>query len=95
METNLVCFFLALLGGGVVAGVKYLLTRRLEQKPPNGFLLASLIRQGMNLAGLAAAGLIGWGLALPLLPLLLGAALGLTVPTVLLAVRAKRRNVGG
>ena len=90
MRQTILCFVLALLAGAALAGGKYLLTRRLDRRPPNGFLLASLIRQGVNLLALAATGLLGWRLGLPMLPLLAGMALGLTVPTVIIAVSTRK-----
>ena len=90
MRQRILCFALALLVGAALAGGKYLLTRRLDRLPPNGFLLASLIRQGVNLLALVATGLLGWYLELPMLPLLAGMALGLTVPTVIIAVSARK-----
>ena len=94
MGQMIVCFVLALLMGIALAGVKYLLTRRLDQTPPGGFMLASLIRHGVNVVSIVATGLLGWYLGLPLVPLLIGMALGLTIPTIVIAVHGRKSRAG-
>lgn len=94
MRQMVLCFALALLVGVALAGVKYLLTRRLDQTPPGGFMLASLIRHGVNVAAIVATGLLGWYVGLPMMPLLIGMALGLTVPTIVIAVLGRKSRTG-
>ncbi len=87
---------LAFFGGAALSYVNYLLSRTVLRRKPELVAATAVIRQVLNVAYLAAlyflAPLTPWGLV----PLLLGAALGITLPmfyfTTLLLKEGKRDN---
>lgn len=87
MKASLLGAALAFIGGALIALVNDRLTRAAYNKAPERLSRVFPLRQLINLAYLAAvfflAPLLPWEAA----PLLLGGALGLTVPSVLLALR--------
>ena len=83
----------ALLFGAAVCLLKYLFTRKMDVARPQGILLASLVRHLCNLTGIVLLWLLSRRFGLPLGPVLIGGALGLTVPTAVLTLRGKGPGV--
>ena len=92
MDSPLIGAVLAFLGGTVIAGINYRINLRALRKNPSSLARLSTLRQLLSVGYLAAvyllSSLLPWGYR----PLLLGAALGLTIPAILFAVRLTRIN---
>lgn len=83
---------LAFLAGFAVSGINYALSLRVLKRKPQAIGSISVVRQALNIGCLAAAFFLSkvlpWGSA----PLLVGTALGLTIPSVLLSMRLAKIN---
>ena len=83
---------LAFLFGAAVSLVNYWINRRTLKNNPAMLANMAVVRQILSVACLVAVFLLAkvlpWGYA----PLLLGAAIGLTVPAILLAFRLAKLN---
>lgn len=92
MDAPLVGGLLAFLGGCAVSALNFAINLRALKKHPDRLASLSVVRQIISVAYLAAAYFLGkvlpWGYA----PLLIGAAIGLTVPSVLLSLRLAKIN---
>ena len=88
---NLLLALIGFVCGCAISGLKYLLTHKKETQSVQGLMYTSLIRQFCNVSALILAWLIARKLGLAQIPLLVGLALGLTLPTIALAFLAKRR----
>ena len=92
MDAPIVGGVLAFLAGLCVSGLNYALNLYVLKKSPASLARVSPLRQALSVGCLAAAyllsGILPWGH----MPLLVGAALGLTVPSVLLALRLAKIN---
>lgn len=85
-----------LIFGLLVCVLKDLSTRSMADAYPNGFLKAALIRQAFNLVCVVSAWAVGSYFSLPLIPLLIGAALGVTLPTIIIyGIRRKKGGANG
>ncbi len=91
-DSALLWALIAALCGTAVSILKYCFTHKLEQRRDNGFLISSLIRQAVNLFCLVGAWLIARALQLPAFAILIGMALGLTIPTILFAAAGRLRS---
>ncbi len=87
MESPLAGGVLALLGGCAVSLLNYSINLRTLKNKPSALASVSVVRQVLSIGYLvlvfALAGVLPWDH----MPLLLGAAVGLTIPSILLAVR--------
>ena len=92
MGNPIVGGILAFLGGAVISAVNYGINLTILKKNPA--LLASLgiVRQLLNVGYLVLVFFLSKRLPWELLPLLIGAAVGLTVPSFLLSMRLARKN---
>ena len=83
---------LSFLAGAAIATGNFLLANRVLKKHPGRYLPFSLLRQGIQVAYLAA--LFFWGDALPWNKwhLLLGGALGITLPMLFFTVKLLKTN---
>ena len=69
-----------ILAGLLIAYINYLLSRKILKAAPEKFALATVARQIIQVGYLAAVYFIGDGLTVSLVWLLVGAAVGMTVP---------------
>lgn len=92
MNTDIAAGILAFLPGLGIALLNAWLTRRVMNKSPDKLAMMSIPRQLLNILYLAAlyalASLFGW----PLIPLLVGGVIGVTIPSVLMALFMATRN---
>ena len=94
MEHPLIGALLAFLGGAAVALVNHSVNRRALKKKPDALASLSVLRQALSVAYLVLVYLMSRVLPWDMIPLLVGAAVGLTVPAVLLSLRLARLNDG-
>lgn len=92
MEAPIVGGALAFLGGAAVSALNYCINLRTLRKKPAALANVSIVRQLLNVGYLAAVFFLARVLPWDYLPLLLGAAIGLTAPAVLLSLRLARIN---
>ena len=85
----------AALGGAVIALINARLTRRTAEKKPESIGSIFLVRQLLNVGYLALVYYLSHRWADSMTPLLIGAVLGLTVPSFLFALRLSRENSSG
>ena len=92
MSSPVVGGLLAFLGGSTVSWLNYVINARTLKNKPSALASVSVVRQLLSVGYLvlvfALAGVLPWGH----MPLLLGAAVGLTIPSILLAVLLAKRN---
>ncbi len=92
MDQPLVQGLLAFLGGAAVSGLNALLSARLLNRKPSAYASFSAVRQLFNVAYLVlvffGSRALGWDVTAPLV----GAALGLTAPSMVFAMLLARRN---
>ncbi len=92
MASPLIGALLAFLGGGAISVLNYRINLRMLKKNPAALSSMSVVRQVLNVGYLAAVffltRVLPWGAA----PLLLGAAAGLTLPAIALALRLAKLN---
>ena len=92
VQSPIIGGLLAFLVGCGVAYVNYRINLYTLRKRPNLLATLSGVRQFLNVACLAAAYILGKTLPWGRVPLLVGAAVGLTVPSVLLSLRLAKKN---
>ena len=92
MQSPVVGGLLTFVGGCLVAYVNYLINRYALRKRPQLLGTLSFVRQLLNVAYFVAVFLLGKALPWDQVPLLVGAAVGLTVPSVLLALHLAKLN---
>lgn len=78
---------LAFLGGAAVSWLNYRINLRTLKTRPSSLASVSVLRQGLSVAWLVIVYLAAGALHLDRMYPLLGAAVGLTIPSILLAVR--------
>ncbi len=83
---------LAFLGGGAISVLNYRINLRMLKKNPAALSSMSIVRQALNVGYLAAVFFLTRALPWGAAPLLLGAAAGLTIPAIALALRLAKRN---
>ena len=92
MSSPIVGGAVAFLIGFAIAALNYRINLWTLKKKPDRLANLSIVRQALNVACLIAAFLLGkvlpWGQA----PMLIGAALGLTVPAIFFAFRLAKLN---
>jgi len=92
MDSPVVGAILAFLGGTAVSAVNFAINLRTLRKSPASLATVSILRQALNVAYLVAVFFLCRVLPWGHVPLLLGAALGLTIPAMLFAVLLARIN---
>ena len=92
MDAPVIGAALAFLGGTAVAAVNYAINLRTLRKNPAALASVSILRQALNVAYLVAVFFLCRVLPWGSVPLLLGAALGLTIPSFLFAFLLARVN---
>lgn len=92
MDSPIVGGLLAFLGGCAVAWLNYRVNLRTLRKKPEALASMSVVRQLLNVAYLAAVFLLRKVLPWDAAELLIGAAAGLTLPSILLALRLAKQN---
>lgn len=92
MDSPIVGGLLAFLGGAAVSFLNYRISLRTLKRKPSALASMSVVRQLLSVAYLVAAFLVSKILPWDYVPMLLGAAVGLTVPSVLLSLRLARLN---
>ncbi len=92
MKNELLFALLALLGGGVMAYLNYMITGMLIKCKPEFVAAGSVIRQVINVAYLAAVYFISSELLSSVLYTLVGAVIGLTVPMFFFTFRLVKKN---
>ncbi|MBQ9912743.1 MAG: hypothetical protein IJO73_00790 [Clostridia bacterium] len=80
MAHNIIGAVICALAGLLIAYINYLLSRKILKAAPEKFALATVARQIIQVGYLAAVYFIGDGLTVSLVWLLVGAAVGMTVP---------------
>lgn len=92
LGTSIIGGLLAFLGGAAVSWLNYRINLRTLEKKPSALASISILRQLLSVGYLVAvfllSGVLPWGHV----PLLVGAALGLTIPSILLSLRLARIN---
>ena len=92
MSSPIIGGILAFLVGFGVSGINYALNLSVLRKKPEAVASLSVVRQALNIGCLAAAFFLSRVLPWGSTPLLVGAALGLTIPSVLLSMRLAKVN---
>jgi len=92
MEAPIVGGLLAFAAGLCVSCINYGLNLTVLKKKPQALASMSVVRQTLSIACLVAAYLLSKVLPWEPAPLLVGAALGLTIPSVLLSLRLAKRS---
>ena len=92
MDSPIIGGLLAFLLGSAVSGVNYAINLRTLKKKPSALASMAVVRQVLNVGCLVAvfalSGVLPWGRMV----LLLGAAIGLTIPSILLSLRLAKIN---
>ena len=92
MDSPIIGGVLAFVFGTAVAVLNYCINLRTLKKNPSAISTMSVVRQILNIACLAAAFLLSRILPWDAVPLLIGAAAGLTIPSFALAVKLAKIN---
>ena len=92
MDSPIAAGVIALLGGGAVAWLNYRINLRTLKKNPSAIASMSAARQFISVAYLILVYVVAGALGIDRMAPLLGAALGLTIPSILLAVRLAKIN---
>lgn len=95
MNTDILAGVLAFLPGLGIAVLNSRITRRVMEKDPNKLAMMSMPRQMLNILYLVAlyalSGLFDW----PLTPMLVGAAIGITIPSIIMAITMTSHSGSG
>ncbi len=83
---------LAFAGGCAVSVLNFFLNRRALEKKPSMLASMSIVRQLLSIGYLFLVFFLARVLPWDQMPLLLGAAVGLTIPSILLALRLAKIN---
>lgn len=83
---------IAFAAGAAVAWVNYRLNLYILKKKPNALARMSLVREALSIICLVAAYAVGGAVPGGRVPILIGAAVGLTVPSVLLSMKLAKIN---
>lgn len=92
MASPIIGGFFAFLAGFCVAVVNTVLLRRVLRGKSEGLPAVSVLRQVLNIGTLVLAYCLGPVLPWDRTPLLVGAALGLTIPEILLSLVLAKEN---
>ena len=92
MDSPILGGVLAFLGGAAVSMLNYWINVRTLKTNPSALASMSFLRQFLNIAYFVAVFLLAKVLPWDYMPLLLGAAIGLTVPSFLLSLRLMKIN---
>ncbi len=92
MSSPVVGGLLAFAGGCAVSVLNYFINRRTLEKKPSALASVSVARQFLSIGYLVLVFFLAKVLPWDHAPLLLGAAVGLTIPSILLAMRLAKLN---
>lgn len=92
MDSPIIGGLLAFVFGAAVAGLNYAINLYVLKRSPARLASMSVVRQTLNVASLAAAYLLARVLPWEAAPLLVGTAIGVTAPSVLLSMHLARIN---
>ena len=92
MTSPVVGGLLAFAGGCAVSVLNFFINRRTLEKKPSALASMSMARQLLSIGYLVLVFLLAKVLPWDHMPLLLGAAIGLTIPSILLALRLAKIN---
>lgn len=92
LALSIVGAVLTFLGGTAVAGANFYIQLRTLNRDPAALTHTYSLRQILNVVYLAGVFLLGRAMSWELFPLLLGAALGLTIPAFFFAARLVKLN---
>ena len=92
MDSPLIGGLLAFLGGAAISVLNYRINLRILKKAPSYLTHAAILRQLLSVGYLAAAFFLARVLPWDYVPLLVGAAAGLTLPAILLSLRLAKVN---
>lgn len=92
MGSPIVGGLLAFLGGCAVSALNYGINLRVLKRRPAALASMSIVREILSVVYLAAAYLLANVLPWGYVPLLVGAALGLTIPSIFLSFRLAKIN---
>ena len=92
MDAPIVGGLLAFLGGAAIAALNFYINLRTLRRKPQALASMSMVRQVLNVGYLVAVFLLAKVLPWDYIPLLVGAAVGLTVPAFLLSLYLAKLN---
>ena len=92
MDAPIIGGLLAFLGGACISVLNYVINLRTLKRKPSALASVAVLRQLLSVGYLAAVFFLGGVLPWDRTPLLLGAALGLTLPAILLSLRLAKQN---
>ena len=92
MTSPIVGGLLSFLVGCAVSALNYRINLRVLKKKPSAIASISVLRQFLSVAYLVAVFLLSKVLPWDSVPLLLGAAIGLTIPAILLSMHLAKLN---
>ena len=87
MNINILPALVSLIGGAAIAVINSIITAKAMKKGSNAAAASSLIRSALNIGYFAAVFMIFRGGSCNIIYPLLAAAVGLTVPSIILAIR--------
>ncbi len=92
MDSPIFGGLLAFLGGAAISVLNYFINLQILRKKPSMLASTAVLRQILNVGYLAAVFFLARVLPWDHIPLLVGAAVGLTIPSFLLALRLAKIN---
>lgn len=92
MGQSIIGGLLAFLGGTAVSAVNYAINSATLRKAPERLASMSIVCQILSVAYFIAVYLLRDILPWGMMPLLIGAALGLTIPNILFSMRLAKKN---
>lgn len=84
----------ALVGGALIGLLNYHISKGILKKRPEQYALGTVVRQLLNIGWLLACYAVGESTSLSTVALLVGAALGITLPSLYFTPRLLRLNRG-
>ena len=83
MDTNIIGVVIAIISGFLVAVINYIISKTVLEKAPKKYSLITVVRQVLQIGFLVAVYFIGTKTQeADVIPLLVGAAFGMTVPMI-------------
>ena len=83
---------LTFLGGTAVSAINYAINRWTLRNRPDSLASMSIVRQILSVAYFATVYVLRDSLPWDMVPLLVGAAVGLTIPNILFSMRLAKKN---
>lgn len=87
-----VSFAAALIGGVLISLLNYFISKAMLVHKPDLYAVSTVLRQALSVGFLVGCYFIGENTCLSTIPLLIGAAVGVTVPSFLLMYRLMKLN---